>query len=113
VEAYRAGRYEEAAELLHAFSLAHASSSFLDDASFLEASSLANAGRPDAAALLAERHLARFPSSFHRKEAAILVARLRRDRGDCDGARKAIAVWMSESPRDARVVAALGGCRSE
>jgi len=110
VAAYRAGRYEEAAELLHAFSLGHASSSFLDDASFLEASSLANAGRHDAAALLAERHLARFPSSFHRKEAAILVARLRRDRGDCDGARKAVAVWMSESPKDSRVTSALGGC---
>ena len=110
VAAYRAGRYEEAAELLHAFSLGHASSSFLDDASFLEASSLANAGRHDAAALLAERHLARFPSSFHRKEAAILVARLRRDRGDCDGARKAVAAWMSESPKDPRVTSALGGC---
>jgi TolA-binding protein len=110
VTAYRAGRFEHAAELLHAFSLTHPSSSFLDDASFLEASSLANAGRSDAAALLAERHLARFPSSFHRKEAAILVARLRRDRGDCDGARSAVASWLGETPRDPRVGAALGGC---
>jgi TolA-binding protein len=113
VEAYRSAQFEEAAELLRAFAVAHPSSSLLDDASFLEASSLASAGRSDAAALLAERHLLRFPSSFHRKEAAILVARLRRDRGDCDGARNVAAAWLSESRQDPRVRAALGGCAGD
>jgi len=113
IEAYRGAHFEEAAELFRAFAVTHPSSSLLDDASFLEASSLASAGRNDAAALLAERHLARFPSSFHRKEAAILVARLRRDRGDCDGARRVAAPWVTESPPDSRIRAALGGCAGD
>jgi len=110
VAAYRGGRFEAAADLLHAFALEHPSSSLLDDASFLEASSLAGAGRGDSAALLAERHLSRFPASFHREDASILVARLHRDRGDCVGARRVLAPWANRAPIEPRVSAALGSC---
>jgi len=71
----REGRYEDAAAAFHAIVEKWPGSSQAEDASFLEAVALARAGRPDAAGLAAERHLASFPRSFHKKEAAILVDR--------------------------------------
>jgi TolA-binding protein len=96
----QSGRYSLAASEFHTFVLAHAGAPQAEDASFLEAASLARAGRGDAAALAAEDHLARFPKSFHRKEAAILVARAARDRGDCAQARAVLAPWMQSTPDD-------------
>ncbi len=77
-----AGRNGEAAAALRAFAVAHPDAPQVEDATFLEAVALARAGRTDAAGLAAEQHLARFPSSFHRKEAVILVDRAARLRGD-------------------------------
>jgi TolA-binding protein len=117
VEAYsaavallRGGQYSAAASAFRAFALAHPTAPQLEDASFLEAAALARAGRPDAAALVAEEHLARFPKSFHRRDAAILVARAARDRGDCAQARAVLAPWLAASPPDDVVRAALGKC---
>jgi len=110
VGAYRLGKFEQAADLLHSFAVAHPSSSFLDDASFLEASSLASAGHVDAAGVQAARHRARFPGSFHGKDAAILVARARRDQGDCQGARAAVSEWLRGGQPDPAVDTALGPC---
>ncbi len=118
VEAYGAaitlwqgGRYAAAASAFHAYVVAHPRASQVEDASFLEAASLARAGRPDAAALAAEYHLARFPRSFHHKEAAILIARAARDRGDCAQARAVLAPWLG-APVDPEAVAALRSCAS-
>ncbi len=110
IDAYRLGRFEQAAELLRVFQSANPSSALLDDASFIEASSRASAGQPEAAARLAERHLLRFPASFHHKDAAILVARIRRDRDDCTGARAVLAPWLAKPGSDPAVVSALGRC---
>jgi TolA-binding protein len=96
VDDYRLGRFTEASNLLRAFVERYPTSTVLDDAWFIEASSLASAGLPKEAAEVAEAHLARFPTSFHRKQAAILVARGRRDRGDCEGARAALSPWSGE-----------------
>ena len=63
-----------------------------------------------AAADLAEQHLARFPASFHRKEAAILVARSHRERNDCAGARAVLAPWLGGTTIDPAVAAAVGRC---
>jgi TolA-binding protein len=112
IDTYRLGRFEQAADLLHAFAMAYPRSALVDDASFLEASSLASAGRADAAALLAERHLVRFPDSFHRKGAAILIARVRRDRGNCDGARTVLAPWLRAASSDREVLDVLGSCNA-
>jgi TolA-binding protein len=101
--------YAAAAGAFHAFILSHPSASQVEDASFLEAAALARAGRSDAAALAAEDHLARFPRSFHRREAAILVARAARDRGDCAQARTILAPWLG-SPADAEARDAVGQC---
>jgi TolA-binding protein len=98
---FQGGRYAEAAVAFRSFALSHPAASQLEDASFLEAASLARAGRSDAAGLVAEDHLARFPRSFHRREAAILVARAARDRGDCAQARAVLAPW-AESNEEAR-----------
>jgi TolA-binding protein len=108
VDAYRLGRFSQAAELLRAFTEKYPSSSMLDDAWFIEASSLASAGSTEAAGRLAQGHERRFPSSFHRKDAAILVARMHRDHSDCAAARAAVGAW----PRDATIEAALGSCAS-
>jgi len=108
IEKLRKGEYDEAAAAFHA--LAEASSSpWADDASFLEAVALSRAGRTDAAALVAERHLASFPASFHRKDASILVARAASRRGDCAKARTTMAPWMGAS-LEANVRTALGPC---
>jgi hypothetical protein len=73
----RDGRNAEAAAAFQAFVIAHPQAPQTEDASYLEAVALARAGRMDAAALAAEQHLARFPGSFHRREAEALVARAR------------------------------------
>jgi len=101
-------RYSEAADAFRDFASAHAGSALAEDASFLEATALARAGRVDAAGLAAEHHLQRFPQSFHRKEAAILVARAARDRGDCARARSVLAPWVSIA--DAEATATLRTC---
>jgi len=113
IDAYRLARFDQAVVLLHAFLSAHPSSPLLDDASFIEASSSASAGHADAAGRLAERHLLRFPASFHHKDACILVARARRDRDDCAGARSVLAPWLAGPPADPAVGSALGHCSKD
>lgn len=122
VEAYaaamrllREGRAEDAASAFHAFASTHPGAPQAEDASFLEALALARAGRRDAAGLVAQHHLATYPHSFHGKDAAILVARAASLRGDCAGARAALAPWMANEtvPRDSsdpEAAAALLGC---
>ncbi|HEY2511900.1 MAG TPA: FecR domain-containing protein [Polyangiaceae bacterium] len=102
------GAYSPAADAFRAFGRVYPRAPQAEDASFLEAATLARAGRPDAAARAAEDHLARFPHSFHRKDAAILVARAARDRGDCEQARAVLAPWLS--PGDAEAIATLRKC---
>jgi FecR-like protein len=110
IRSFRDGRYDRAAAGFHAFALGHPQAPTAEDASFLEAVSLAQAGRPDAAALAAERHLEGFPRSFRRKEASILVARAASRRGDCDQAFKVLAAWTGTSS-DAEIQSALRACR--
>jgi TolA-binding protein len=110
IQSFRDGRYDRAAAGFHAFALGHPQAPAAEDASFLEAVSLAQAGRTDAAALAAERHLEGFPRSFRRKEASILVARAASRRGDCDQALKVLAAWTGTST-DAEVQTALRACR--
>ena len=107
VNLFSAQRYDEAARALHAFAIAHPDRPFADDAAFLEASALARAGRPDAAAVVAERFLDRYPSSLHTPDAATLVARAARDRHDCVRARSVAARWITDPIARA---AALGAC---
>jgi hypothetical protein len=75
IASYRSGNDADAAAQFHRFALAHPRSALLEDATFLEASSLARLGRADAAGAAAERHLALFPDSFHKRDAMSLVAR--------------------------------------
>jgi TolA-binding protein len=96
IEQMQRAEYAAAASAFQTFVLAHPKAPQADDALFLEAASLARAGRPDAAAHAAEDHLARFPASFHKKDAAILVARAARDRGDCTQARSVLAPWLGD-----------------
>jgi hypothetical protein len=110
IELLRKGRYDEAASTFHALAQADPAT-LADDSSFLEAIALARAGRTDAAALVAERHLASFPDSFHRKEASILVARAASQRGDCVKARAMMAPWMGASVEPS-VRTALGSCEA-
>jgi hypothetical protein len=109
VQALRDGRASEAAVGFHAFLVAHPGAPQAEDASFLEGVALARAGRGDAAALAAEDHLARYPASFHRREAAILVARAASQRGDCARARAVLGPWLADAA-DADVRSALGSC---
>jgi ferric-dicitrate binding protein FerR (iron transport regulator) len=109
VRSLREGRYDAAAAAFHAFALAYPRATEAEDASFLEALSLARAGRIDAADLAAERHLESFPRSFHRREASILVARARGHRGLCGEALGILAPWMGTSP-DAEVQSVLRAC---
>jgi hypothetical protein len=104
----RDGDDAEAASAFHAFLITYPRSAMAEDASFMEAVALARAGRADAAALAAEHHLASFPGSFHRKEAAILVARAATSRGDCGKARAVLAPWPPSSDADVR--GALRAC---
>jgi hypothetical protein len=80
LRALGAGDNEGASAALRAFVVAHPEAPQTEDATFLEAVALARAGRIDAAGAAAEEHLARFPSSFHRKEALVLVDRAARAR---------------------------------
>jgi TolA-binding protein len=102
-------QFDRAAAAFHALVLAEPGTPQAQDASFLEAVALARAGRTDAAALAAEHHLAAFPDSFHRKEAAILIARAASQRGDCPKARAIVSAWNDASP-DAEVQSAIGRC---
>jgi hypothetical protein len=110
IERLRRGQYDEAASAFHALAQAGPATQ-ADDSSFLEAIALARAGRTDAAALVAERHLASFPDSFHQKEASILVARAASQRGDCAKARATMAPWMRASAEPS-VRTALGPCEA-
>jgi len=98
---YRGGRFAQAAEAFDRFAVAHPSAATLDDALFLQSAALARAGRADAAAVVAEHQIERFPDSFHHKDASILVARAARDRGDCAAARRALAPWLARHDGDA------------
>ncbi len=106
----REGRNDEAASAFHAFVMSQPRAAQAEDASFLEAVALARTGRGDAAALAA-RHafLASFPASFHRREAAILVARAAVHRGECEKARTVLAPWTG-SGADADATATLRAC---
>jgi hypothetical protein len=106
---YRAGEYSAAAEAFHRFCLDFPRSTWLDDAMFLNALSLTQSGRVDVGAEVAARHLSRFPVSFHARDASILVARVARDRGDCDTARRVLRPWLGLN-EDTKVAAALGRC---
>ncbi len=110
VDAYRLGRFQQAADLLGAFARAHPASPLLEDATFIQAASLASAGQTHAAATVAAEHARRFPASFHRKDAAVLVARDLRDQGDCAAARQAVGPWLAAAESDSAVASALGGC---
>jgi len=105
---YRDGQFEDAAEAFHHFALAHPSSSTADDADFLEAAALARMGRADAAAVVAARHIERFPRSFHRRDSAILVARAARAHDDCQTARTALAPWLGDP--EGGLARELGSC---
>jgi hypothetical protein len=109
MDLYRSAHYVEAAEAFNHFATQHRDSRLLEDSTFLEALSLTKAGRVDAGAMAAWRHVAAYPSSFHRKEASVLVARAARDRGDCVEARRALAPWLG-SDADAVIREALGSC---
>jgi hypothetical protein len=80
LRALGAGDNEGASAALRAFVVAHPAAPQIEDATFLEAVALARAGRIDAAGNAAEEHLARFPGSFHRKDAMVLVERAARAR---------------------------------
>jgi hypothetical protein len=109
MDLYRGAHYAEAAEAFRRFASEHRSSGLMEDATFLEALSLTRSGRVDAGSVVATRHLAEFPNSFHRKEASLLVARAARDRGECREARQSLAPWLS-SDADATIPEALGAC---
>jgi TolA-binding protein len=109
MDLYRGAHYLEAAESFRRFAAQHRDSGLLEDASFLEAVSLTKAGHVDAGAVAAWRHVTAFPSSFHKKEASLLVARAARDRGDCVEARRSLAPWLGSNP-DAAIREALGAC---
>lgn len=111
VELFEARRYPEAAIAFRDFMSEHPSSDLGEDATFLEGAALARAGRLDAAALVAEQHLHKFPHSFHRKDASILVARAARDRGDCALAARILEPWVTASDPEAK--ATLAPCNSE
>jgi len=109
MESYESGRFEEAARRFHDFGARAAGAPESEDAIFLEAVSLARAGRGEASAAVAEQFLSRYPSSIHGKDAALLVARAARIRGDCKKASTVVSPWLG-STRDAAVSRALGSC---
>jgi TolA-binding protein len=109
MELYRGAHYLEAAEGFRRFAAQHRDSGLLEDATFLEAVALTKAGHVDAGAVAAWRHVTAFPSSFHKKDASLLVARAARDRGDCIEARRSLEPWLGSNP-DAAIREALGAC---
>jgi hypothetical protein len=80
LRALGAGDNEGASSALRAFVISHPGAPQTEDATFLEAVALARAGRIDAAGNAAEEHLARFPESFHRRDALVLIERAARAR---------------------------------
>jgi hypothetical protein len=108
IQLFEARRFSESADAFRDFVSAHARSALAEDASFLEATALARAGRIDASGIAAEHHLQRYPESFHRKEAAILIARAARDRGDCMRATGVLAPWLAAGDKEAN--ATLRSC---
>jgi outer membrane protein assembly factor BamD (BamD/ComL family) len=67
---YRKGVYEAAARAFRSFARVSPETGATEDVTLLEAAALAHAGRHDAAALLAEQFLDRYPSSFGADEPA-------------------------------------------
>jgi TolA-binding protein len=98
VAIFHRGDYASASLAFRAFSQNYSREPQVEDATYLDAVALARAGRADAAGAAAEDHLARFPRSFHRREASILIARAARDRGDCVRARAVLAPWLAPTP---------------
>lgn len=109
VAAFQRGDYASAAGGFDAYVTRFPNGGEREDAMYLSAVSLVRAGRADAAARAAEKLLAAYPSSFHAKEASILVARAARDRGDCAKARAVLAPWLGD-PGDAEAKATLRSC---
>jgi hypothetical protein len=105
----RTRQFAPAARAFHDYVQAHPQEPDAEDASYLEAVALAQAGDPKGAMSAAERHLASYPRSFHRREASLLVARIARDGGDCDKARKILAPWLGATP-DPDAQATLRAC---
>jgi TolA-binding protein len=108
VAMYGAGKFAAAAEAFHGLGIRHPDAPTAEDAMFLEALSLSREGMAEQAARVAARHAARFPQSVHRKDAALLVARAARSRGDCEAARRALAPWLATQDESAR--RELAGC---
>jgi ferric-dicitrate binding protein FerR (iron transport regulator) len=109
VSLLRDRKYAEAAAAFDAYLRAHSREPDAEDASYLEAVALAQSGDTQAASRAAERHLAIYPASFHRKEASLLIARIARDHGDCAKARKTLAPWLG-SPPDPEATATVRSC---
>jgi hypothetical protein len=109
MESYESGRFEEAARRFHSFALRAKQAPESEDAAFLEAVSLARAGRREGAGRVAHHFLEEYPSSIHAKDAAVLVARDARARGDCTSVRAVLIPWLAP-PRDPVVTRTLGTC---
>jgi hypothetical protein len=106
---YESGHFEQAAQAFHDFCLRAPNAPEREDAAFLEAASLARAGHQEMAGRVAETFLRQYPASIHGKQAAVLVARAARARGDCATTRAALAPWLA-MPRDVAIERALGSC---
>ena len=101
--------YAAAATAFGDYVRAHPREPDAEDASYLEAVALAQSGDANGAMTTAERHLSSYPSSFHRKEASLLIGRLARDGGDCAKARKVLGPWLGDNA-DPDAVATLRTC---
>jgi TolA-binding protein len=108
VGAYDAQEYADAAKKFASFVAAHPRAPEVEDAMFLEANALARSGRADEASEVAERFVARFPDSFHARDAAILAARGARNRGDCRKVLRLLEPWRSVATPDVSTL--LGAC---
>lgn len=109
LDLFRRAHYLEASLAFERLLASHPHAAQAEDASYLDALSLARAGRTDAAGAAASHHLRAFPASFHRKDASILVARAARDRGDCEDVRRILAPWLG-SPPDSEASATSASC---
>jgi len=98
--------------LFRDFAARYPGDALVEDATFLEASALGRSGDWPSAIRAATLHLARFPRSFHGREAAALIARgVRADRSPgaverCRAASAAVAPWAS----DPEIRAAIDAC---
>jgi hypothetical protein len=106
---YESGHFEQAAQAFHDFCARVRTAPEREDAAFLEAASLARAGHQESAGRVAEDFLRQYPASIHGKQAAVLVSRAARARGDCARARAVLAPWIG-TPRDSVIERALGSC---